>query len=146
MEGEGFMRAAHANKVDSMVVRGISDLLEGKAEADKSGSRDTASNNVAAFAFQLLALLGEQSVIELATQRPTLRSAEDSNVPSNFWSRLRDLLQGFILAGQMRITSGLTQAAICRVLTCLGMVEANGPARFACSKTVEVGRSRPDVL
>jgi nucleoside phosphorylase len=91
MEGEGFMRAAHANKVDSMVVRGISDLLDGKAEADKSGSQDTASNNAAAFAFQLLALLGEQSVIELATRRPTLRSAEDSNVPSDFWSRLREL-------------------------------------------------------
>jgi nucleoside phosphorylase len=91
MEGEGFMRAAHANKVDSMVVRGISDLLDGKAEADRSGSQEIAANHAAAFAFQLLALLGEQSVAEVATRGPALHSAEEANVPSDFWSRLREL-------------------------------------------------------
>jgi hypothetical protein len=91
MEGEGFMRAAHANKVDSMVVRGISDLLDGKAEADKSGSQEIASNRAAAFAFQLLALLGNQSVADVATRGPALPSAEEANVPSDFWSRLREL-------------------------------------------------------
>ena len=91
MEGEGFMRAAHANKVDSIVVRGISDLLDGKAEADKSGSQETASNHAAAFAFQLLALLGEESVSELASRHPSLCLTEESGALSDFWARLREL-------------------------------------------------------
>jgi nucleoside phosphorylase len=91
MEGEGFMRAAHANKVDSMVVRGISDLLDGKAEADKCGSQERASDHAAAFAFQLLALLGAQSVTEVATRGPALNLTEEASVPSDFWSRLRAL-------------------------------------------------------
>jgi len=36
MEGYGFLRQTHANQqVNALVVRGISDLIEGKDEADK---------------------------------------------------------------------------------------------------------------
>jgi nucleoside phosphorylase len=91
MEGEGFMRAAHANKVDSMVVRGISDLLNGKAEADKSGSQERASDHAAAFAFQMLESLGELSVIDVARRAPAVPDIEEPGVRSDLWTRLREI-------------------------------------------------------
>ncbi len=56
MESYGFLKAAHAHSsLEALVVRSISDLLEGKAEADKGGSQERASRHAAAFAFQVLA-------------------------------------------------------------------------------------------
>jgi nucleoside phosphorylase len=55
MEGFGFLNATRANhQVLAMVVRGISDLIDGKANADATGSQDRAANHASAFAFQLL--------------------------------------------------------------------------------------------
>lgn len=59
MEGAGFLRALHAH-VDTaaLVIRGISDLLSGKLDVDRSGSQELASRNAAAFAMAILASLG----------------------------------------------------------------------------------------
>ncbi|MEH1826725.1 MAG: 5'-methylthioadenosine/S-adenosylhomocysteine nucleosidase [Nostoc sp.] len=59
MEGFGFLEAvARGNKtVSAIVIRGISDLLEGKAEFDAKGSQALAACHASAFAFELLAKL-----------------------------------------------------------------------------------------
>jgi nucleoside phosphorylase len=55
MEGHGFLAAARANDdVRAIIVRGISDLIEQKGEADAAGSQKTASVNASAFAFEIL--------------------------------------------------------------------------------------------
>lgn len=56
MEGYGFLHAGYANNADCMVIRGISDLIEGKVEADAGGSQLHASENAAEFAVRLIEL------------------------------------------------------------------------------------------
>ncbi len=58
MEGFGFIAAAFARpNIQAAVIRGISDLIEGKAEADAAGSQERASRHAAGFAFEMLANL-----------------------------------------------------------------------------------------
>lgn len=57
-EGRGFLEAAEFNdEVDALVVRGVSDLIQGKQSADAAGYQQIAARHAAAFAFQILAKL-----------------------------------------------------------------------------------------
>jgi nucleoside phosphorylase len=60
MEGFGMLTAVHASaNVQSLVIRGISDLIEGKSQADAGGSQERAADNAAAFAFEVLESIAE---------------------------------------------------------------------------------------
>lgn len=55
MEGYGVLRVGYSREdVRMIVIRGISDLLGGKSQADATGSQVAASTNAAAFSFQML--------------------------------------------------------------------------------------------
>jgi nucleoside phosphorylase len=59
MEGAGFLRAVYANQgVQSLIVRGISDLIDKKEETDTAGYQDIAAHMASAFAFEVLANWG----------------------------------------------------------------------------------------
>jgi nucleoside phosphorylase len=55
MESYGFLKTARKNHVSALVVRGISDQIDNKSEADRAGSQEIAAQIASAFAFQVLA-------------------------------------------------------------------------------------------
>jgi tetratricopeptide (TPR) repeat protein len=104
MEGRGFLMAARTHRrVESLVIRGISDRIDAKGEADAAGSQELASRHAGAFAFELLAQFIPSSE-ELAL--PQLREEEHGltwSVPysrnPNFTGRdefLQDLRAHFV--------------------------------------------------
>jgi hypothetical protein len=55
MEGFGVLHAAYVNhEVDALVIRGVSDLLDGKSQAADRSAQPAAARNAAAFAFEIL--------------------------------------------------------------------------------------------
>jgi nucleoside phosphorylase len=59
MEGWGFLDAVHASAdVLGLIVRGISDLVDGKSKADAAGSQVRAAKHASAFAFEVLSKWG----------------------------------------------------------------------------------------
>jgi nucleoside phosphorylase/tetratricopeptide (TPR) repeat protein len=110
MEGVGFLRATYANPgLESLVIRGISDLISKKNLPDEAERQDTASRHAAAFAFEVLAKF------EIPPEREKLRPEIIWNVPHsrnpNFTGRdeLLKKLREALTSGQ---ATALTQAAL----------------------------------
>jgi hypothetical protein len=79
MEGRGFLEGVHINSpVHGGVVRGISDLLDGKEQADTGGSQQRAADGASAVAFEILATLngsGAAAAITFNETKPTYSKA-----------------------------------------------------------------------
>ncbi len=58
MESHGVLKAVRAHpEINALIVRGISDLIDKKGEADTAGNQEIAARHASAFAFQVLAKL-----------------------------------------------------------------------------------------
>ncbi len=63
MEGIGLTTALHAlNNVRGLIIRGISDMLDGKEEHYSKGGRELAAENACAFALQVINRLPEMTI------------------------------------------------------------------------------------
>lgn len=83
MEGFGFLQAVHGNPhLEALVVRGISDLIEGKQEADAAGSQEQAAHHASAFAFEVLAKVIQEEPDDLPVSPP--QAANKSSSPPTF--------------------------------------------------------------
>jgi len=81
MEGHGFLIAVRANlEVNALVIRGISDLIEGKNRKGENTWQITAARHASAFAFQILAKLdlGKSKTQLLQEELEKLKAAKDA--------------------------------------------------------------------
>lgn len=114
MEGRGLLQAAHANQqVSALVIRGISDLIDGKSEADQAGSQEIAARNASAFAFEVLAKL---DVNEVNNTNSSSKDSTETISPNFFayddaWVGRESLIQD--LSNQVRQS--------CRLLILVGI-------------------------
>lgn len=95
-EGYGFLGAAReAQGVSALVIRGISDLLDGKEAADKQGSQALAASNASTFAFELLAKLeGAVMPTEVAEHTESVTFDPDQILPTHLTSASIEVLDG----------------------------------------------------
>ena len=107
MEGFGFLGAARANQqVSALIIRGISDLIYNKAEADKEGYQETAARHASAFAFEVLA--------KTSIGKPSLKEKINNLMEQPKYSKLKSLLQ----AKQWKQADQETQSLILQIAGC----------------------------
>lgn len=104
MEGRGFLQAAHANRaVNALVVRGISDLISDKSDADAAGFQVRAAEAASAFAFEVLANL-EQSAVTVTGQYVVVLSLTISEVDWNHAEAIVAHLRGLSQDARLTLT------------------------------------------
>jgi adenosylhomocysteine nucleosidase len=114
MESYGFLRATYSHSgIQSLAVRGISDLIENKSESDAQGGQLRAAAHSAAFVFQVLAELnpapaqterlpGNSSVKEIidGLERIAVELYPLGPVDSQVWSRAGGDVSRITLTGK----------------------------------------------
>jgi nucleoside phosphorylase len=99
MEGLGFLEAVRANRgVEAIVIRGISDLVDGKGKADRAGSQAIASCHASAFLFEILQKFRSKNIQNLSVAEDVIyRDLIDSAVKYCHLSTWKDWTYGPLL-------------------------------------------------
>ncbi len=110
MEGHGFLAALHANQhVEALIVRGISDLIDGKQEADAANSQEIAARHASAFAFEVLAKLGEDREFfspqaDRAMMEEAKRQTQTTENAGKYNIRINGEVQNSVIGDEPRVT------------------------------------------
>ncbi len=110
MEGHGFLAALHANQhVEALIVRGISDLIDGKREADAANTQELAARHASAFAFEVLAKLGEDREFfspqaDRAMMEEAKRQTQTTENTGKYNIRINGEVQNSVIGDEPRVT------------------------------------------
>jgi len=81
MEGSGFHESANLyQEIESLIIRGISDLIENKSETDKQQFQPLAAKRASAFAFEVLANLDIVEQVAKPKETTTVEGQQTDNV------------------------------------------------------------------
>jgi nucleoside phosphorylase len=95
MEAYGFLKVAHANQsVEALIVRGISDLIDGKQKADAANSQQIAAQNASAFAFEILSRLGEDRALFSLQSDREQEDVKHSSQSADNWGKYNIQFKG----------------------------------------------------
>ncbi|MBV9228829.1 MAG: 5'-methylthioadenosine/S-adenosylhomocysteine nucleosidase [Chloroflexi bacterium] len=98
MEGYGFLEAVHAYpSIDALIIRGISDLIDDKSEADARHFQEIAARHATAFAFEILAHME----VAMHQQPPELRTT----APLEGWQGGETAQQGIMTREELESLS-----------------------------------------
>jgi nucleoside phosphorylase len=104
-ESHGFLKAVRANKkMDALIIRGISALIDGKSDADARGSQQTAARHASAFAFEVLAKLGGDAEVTVEPGSIT-KDLDDIPVTNSNHSFIVDRINYEALSSGRRVYS-----------------------------------------
>jgi len=82
MEGSGFLESASLyQEIESLIIRGISDLIENKSETDKQQFQPLAAKRASTFAFEVLANLDIAEQTATTKETPTVAGQQTDHVP-----------------------------------------------------------------
>lgn len=93
MESAGLGRVLQSHRtIHSLVIRGISDKLSNKVQADASGSQSVAADRAAAFLFELLYEMDASNFIPSDQQQPVslspVQSGENTGTPNSYIKKI----------------------------------------------------------
>lgn len=133
MEGLGFLEAARPYPlIKTLIIRGISDLIDDKEHSDLEGSQDYASNTATIFLFGFIDFLGIKQEVEILTIRQKLSEISTKLYPSGLRENAIWIRSGGDLSLINLNTNGKTQW-----IEALFLIEKGGGGKISFASLIQ---------